>query len=314
MTGQLLLAASLALMGPPTTPVKASAAVTYARVPNCVFSIIDEAQVPAREAGELMEFDAREGKPVQAGQVLGQIDDQDAKTKKEVAELDAEAAEAQATNDIRIRAAVAGADVADAEYKNSLEIQRRNPGAISKSQLRKEELNVTHAKLQIDLAKHEYAVAGMTSKAKKAQVKATDLEIARRQIVAPLDGVIVQVSKHKGEWVQPGDPVLRMVRMDKLRIEGFLNAQEYAPIDVADRPVTIEVNLTRGRVEKFTSKIEFVSSLVEASGEYRIWAEVDNRLERNHWVLRPGMLAEMSITLELPPAPASSTKLKTTSK
>ena len=313
MSVNLMLAATLALMGPPTS-AKASAAPTHARVPGCLVSIHDEAHVPAREAGELMGFDAREGKPVQAGQVLGQIDDRDAKTKKEVAELDAEAAEAQATNRVRIDAAIAGAEVAAAELKRSEEANRRSPGTISASQILKERLAVTHAKLQIKLAEHEFAVAGMTSKAKKAQVNATDLEIARRQIVAPVDGVIAQVSKHKGEWVQPGDPVLHIVRMDKLRVEGFLKAQEYAPIDVADRPVTIEVTLTRGRVEKFTSKIEFVSPQIEGTGEYRIWAEVDNRLERNHWVLRPGMTAEMSITLDLPPAPASSTKLKTTSK
>lgn len=293
---------------------KSGSAAAFARVPHCVISLIDEAQVPAREAGELLGLDVREGAKVQAGQLLARIDDEVSRARREIAELEFQAAEAQATNEVRIEAAIAGADVAEAEFQQSLATNKRNPGSVSVSQLRKEQLAAKHAKLQIKLAEHEVAVAVLTSKGKGAQVKASDIDISRRQILAPIDGVVAQLSKHKGEWVNPGDALLRIVRMDKLRIEGFLNADEFSPIDVADRPVSVEVKLTRGRVEKFTTKIEFVSPLVEASGEYRVWAEIDNRQERDHWILRPGMTAEMTITVDVTPAPGSAAKGKTTSK
>jgi RND family efflux transporter MFP subunit len=313
MPATICLIAAFALAGPGTQPAKGSVSAATAKAPHCVISIIDEAQVPAREAGDLVSLDVREGAQVQKGQVVAQIDDLISQTKREVAQFDYEAANIQATNKIRIEAAVAGAEVAQAELQMSLDINKRGKGTISESQLNKERLAAKHAKLQIGLANHEFDVAGITSQAKQAQVKASDFDIEHRKIVAPLDGVVVQLTKHKGEWVNPGDAVLRIVRMDKLRVEGFLNAADFSPIEVADRPVTIEVKLARGRVEKFTSTLQFVSPLVEASGEYRIWAEVENRSERGHWLLRPGMEAEMSITLESTEKPASP-KLKTTAK
>jgi hypothetical protein len=34
---------------------------------------------------------------------------------------------------------------------------------------------------------------------------------------------------------------------------------------------------------------------LKAGGEYRVWAEVANRRERGHWLLRPGLEARMTI-------------------
>ena len=34
---------------------------------------------------------------------------------------------------------------------------------------------------------------------------------------------------HDGEWVQQGDTVMRLVRVDLLRVEGYLNAKDYRP-------------------------------------------------------------------------------------
>ena len=53
--------------------------------------------------------------------------------------------------------------------------------------------------------------------------------------------------------------------------------------------------------------ITFVNPLVQAGGEYRVWAEVVNRQENGEWLLRPGLEAEMTIdvgTLAARPADA----------
>ena len=51
----------------------------------------------------------------------------------------------------------------------------------------------------------------------------------RRKVRAPIDGVIVELKRHRGEWVAAGDTLLRLLRMDRLRIEGFINAKDYVP-------------------------------------------------------------------------------------
>jgi hypothetical protein len=67
---------------------------------------------------------------------------------------------------------------------------------------------------------------------------------------------------------------------------------------VDGRPVTATVRLAHGRRESFSGKVVFVSPEVEAGGQYRYWAEVDNRKTGEHWLLRPGLMAEVTIHLK----------------
>ena len=73
-----------------------------------------------------------------------------------------------------------------------------------------------------------------------------------------------------------GEPLLRLVRMDRLRVAGHVNAAHYGPHEVAGRAVSIRARLERGRDERFTGKITFVHP-EQNGGDYLVWAEVDNR-------------------------------------
>jgi multidrug efflux pump subunit AcrA (membrane-fusion protein) len=97
--------------------------------------------------------------------------------------------------------------------------------------------------------------------------------------------------------VAAGEPVLQVIRVDRLRVEGFLNATEVGPEEVAGRPVTVEVQIAGGRTARFSGKVVFISPLVQAGDKYRVRAEVENRTENNTPVLRPGMTATMTIAL-----------------
>ena len=120
-------------------------------------------------------------------------------------------------------------------------------------------------------------------------------------VAAPWAGVVVERYRRAGEWVQQGEPILRMVQMDKLRVEGFLKLEDFAPLEVDGAEVTVTFELTRGRVETRKSHIAVVSPEV-SGGEFRVIAYVDNELESNlrgkkQWLLRPGMMAQMTIVL-----------------
>ena len=123
------------------------------------------------------------------------------------------------------------------------------------------------------------------------------------RVTAPIDGVVVQRYRHTGEWIRSGEPVMHIVDMDNLRVEGFVDAGQLSPEDILGKPVTIEVELTRGRMAKYQATLNYVSPIVEASGDYRVWAEVTNKFHQldngqKFWELRPGLPAEMVIHLE----------------
>ena len=52
-----------------------------------------------------------------------------------------------------------------------------------------------------------------------------------------------------------------------------------------------------GKSETFVGRVTFISPLVQPGGEYRFWAEVDNRRHGDAWLLRPGVEAEMVIEM-----------------
>ena len=122
-------------------------------------------------------------------------------------------------------------------------------------------------------------------------------EIALRRIVSPLDGIVVKVHKHVGEWLQPGDPVVEILRIDRLWVEGYVNAADFNPGEIEGRDVIVDAEMARGRKMRFKGQVVFVKPVVEG-GDYLVQAEVENRQENGHWLLRPGLNAAMTIQLK----------------
>ncbi|HIN94993.1 MAG TPA: HlyD family efflux transporter periplasmic adaptor subunit, partial [Planctomycetes bacterium] len=276
-------------------------------VTNCNVALIKDGDVdiPAQEAGVLMKFHVREGSVVEAEADLAQIDDADAQVRLKSAELELSVAKKEALNDINVRAAKKAFQVAEAEWEQSLEVNKNAPGAIPKTQIKREELTKDRAKLQIEVAELEFEVAALTSEVRKQQVEVGGLSVERRRVKSPIAGVVEQRYKDVGEWVQPGEPIMQVIRMDQLRIEGFLRADEVFPTEVVNKDVSVEVVFKKAAddagnqlLEPFAGKLTFVSNQVQAGGEYKVWAEVKNRQTPDgQWVLRPGMVATMKIKL-----------------
>jgi macrolide-specific efflux system membrane fusion protein len=292
----ILLSAALAMTGPVSggkaaVPPPAGDPV----IEHCLVSLIEEAQIPGREPGVLVALEAKEGLQVKAGTIIGRIDDSEPTAVKRVKMKEHETEKEKATNDVNIRYAIAATDVAKAAYDKSMDANARTAKAVSAIELNKLKLEWRKAELQIEQAQLEKKVAGLTSDVKGAEVDSADLSIRRREITSPIDGIVVKVYRHLGEWVAPGDPVVRIVRVDRLRLEAFLNAHDFGPEEIDAKAITVEVDLARGRKVKFPGKVVFVSPLVEAGGEYRVLCDVVNRQENGQWLLRPGMIANMTI-------------------
>jgi macrolide-specific efflux system membrane fusion protein len=137
-------------------------------------------------------------------------------------------------------------------------------------------------------------VARLVLRQKEAELESARIKLARHQLVAPFAGMVVEINKERGEWVNPGDAVLRLVRLDRLRAQAFVPSREFAAHQQG-RPIALFVELPhKGRV-RFNATIVFVSPEVNpVNGQVLIWAEVDNK----SLALRPGQAA----TLEIEPA------------
>jgi multidrug efflux pump subunit AcrA (membrane-fusion protein) len=268
------------------------------RLPDCVISCEDEVLVPAQEPGALKELPVREGQQVKKGDLLAQIDDMIPQAQVDVAKAKLYAAIEQANSSVAVDYATAGYETAKGELRVSEAANQKTAGSVTDVRMEELKLKCTEMYLSIKKAETDRRVAACQAHVANAEMKAAEANRDHRRISSVLDGEVVELTKHVGEWVQAGDALMRLVRLDKLRIEGSVAAKNYLPSELQDQPVSISVELAHGKKETFTGKVVFVKPVVATGGEYDVRAEVENRKENGAWVLRPGLVAEMSIQLK----------------
>jgi len=277
----------------------------YAKIRHAVVSLKDYVQVPAMQAGVLRLLQLEDGTLVKEGvlitkdQQLGKLDDRDAAARQHAAQLDYEVSQGDWEKaSLAIMAADKTVDVAALEVLETRNVNNAAPGAIPKTQVRRQELTHERSQIEAETARHDKTGAGKTAELRQAQLDVASLNLDHHQIRSPIDGEVVQVYRKIGEWLSPGDPILRIVDLKTLRVEGFLKINNYLRQDIAGQPVIVEIQLPGGRTESFESTINYVSPLVQASGDYRVVCEVTNRKSDGFWVMLPGMDAELKIKLK----------------
>lgn len=272
---------------------------------RCLVSLIDEAKLSAGEAGLLVEIAITPGDRVTSGQVIARINDDQPQMAKLRAQAEYDQAVAKAKSDVDVRYAQKAQAVAQKASEKAEQSHKSVPGSVTDVERDRLRLEAEKSGLQIEQAQLERQLAALAAKVKEAEVETAEIEIRRRLVKSPLDGEVVDVQGNAGEWMQVGAPLAHIVRTDKLRVEGYVDAARWDPDQVRGRPVTVKVRLANDRTETFEGSISFVSPLVESGGDYRVFAEVPNRQSpgSGEWLLRAGQTATMTIHSDRPAAP-----------
>lgn len=267
------------------------------RVDSVVVTPIDQVDLAAREAGALEQIGVREGQTVESGALLARLDDTDAVLGLDKARLEREIADKEANDDVKLRFAKKALEVATAEEQRAVESAEKFSKSVSQTELDELRLTKQKAGLEVEAAAAEQDIARLTAKLKENAVETAMNNVAHRRILAPLAGMVVQIKRQRGEWVQPGDVVVRVVRLDRLRAEGFIDAHVVSG-DLVGRPVTLTVDLPGAPQSQFHGKIVFVNPESNpVNGQSRIWAEIENPQQTLH----PGLTGGLTIE----PAPAA---------
>lgn len=260
-------------------------------IPGVVLTLMEQADVPAREPGVLMHIAAKEGITVEAGQLLGQIDDADARLRSDKARTELAQSQAAAENDIKVRFAKKSADVAVAELQRAKDAAEKFDRSVSQTELDRLQLLADKSQLEVEQAAIDFNFSGLSRDLKQHDLQLAELSLQRRRITAPITGMVVQWRKHPGEWVEPGQPVVRIIRLNTLRAEGFAPATLLTLSSVGVK-VTLSVDLPQRPAAKFPGELVFVSPEIDPiNGQVRFWAEIQNpKLE-----LRPGQLGSLAV-------------------
>ena len=260
-------------------------------VKSVLIRLVEEVDAPARATGVLASLRVREGELVQEGQELARLEDRRAMLLKDKAKRDLETASKQAANDVDVRLAKEAAVLARAELRRAEEAARKLPDSISQSELDRLKFEAQRSTLELEKAERLLEIAQLGVKVKESEYEIAADNVDRHRIVAPLSGMVVEVYRRRGEWVEPGGKVLRILRMDRMRAEGFVHVRD-APDGLHDRSVTLVVHVPGRPATRFRGKVAYVSPEIDpVNGQIRMWAEIENPDLK----LRPGMRADMTI-------------------
>ncbi|QDU28467.1 Cobalt-zinc-cadmium resistance protein CzcB [Anatilimnocola aggregata] len=277
----LLLTALLAIAAEPET----------IEISSAVIKVVEDVAVSSSEAGLVAKLSVREGQMVKEGEPLAQLLDSAERLALERARLEAEIAARKATNEINVRYAKKSTEVARAELARSEETNLKYPKTVSDSELDRQRLVRERGDLEVKQAEHELEIATITQAIRDNERHTAQEMLDRRTIRAPLQGMVVELHRRPGEWVQPGETVARVLRLDRLRVEGFM-AAKHAQINLVGSKATVRVAGADGKARDFPGEVVFVSPEIDPiNSQVRIWAEVNNK----ELLLRPGMTASLLV-------------------
>ncbi len=284
----------------------------------------DELQEIAVQQAELnvriAELKANNSLPVETAKAMVREAEQE-KAKLEIA---ARISRKQSESDVAVRLAEKSKDIAKYELDRAQKAKESFSGSISNSELnrltvlfdqRTLEIEKTQEDRAISLLKPEADLAAVQQQAEaitrtqslaaekeqEQQVAQANLELAnselaeaklqleRRRLKAPFAATVVAVSRQPGEWVEPGSVVLRLIQLDRLRVEGFVSADQATEMKPGQR---VQIVFPGNVGKPVSGEIKFVSPEIEpVNQQVRIWAEFDNPEKR----IRPGLVATMEV-------------------
>jgi multidrug efflux pump subunit AcrA (membrane-fusion protein) len=266
-------------------------------VDNCMVRYFNKTKVPSESQGKLTELSVEEGMSIKKGDVIAIVDAKQAQLTLKLKRAEETVAKLNAQNDVNKRDAISSEAIARAEAKTYSELHDK--GATPYWEMRKKQAEADRALLRIELADLNESTAMAEYIAKQIGSELAESDIEMRTIRAEFDAFVETRFAQLGEWVQPGSPIVEIVQMDQLRIEGFVNALNYAGQFQKGSPVQVEVTIGGTRTDpitrKFAGKIEYVSTELDLNKRHRIWVRVPNERVGDDWLIKPGMSATMRI-------------------
>lgn len=226
---------------------------------------VDTAMVKAKVAGELLSLTVREGDTVKAGQMIGQIDPSDNRSRLQQAQENAAAAKAQL-------------DIAERTLKNNQALVDQN--FISRNALDTSISNAAAARASLRAAE------AATALARKA--------LADAVLTSPIAGVVSQRLMQPGERAALDARIVEVVDLSRLELEAAIT-----PEDVVDLRVGQTAQLrVDGLAEPLSARVARINPATQA-GTRAVMAYL---AVPGHPGLRQGLFGSGSIELARRPA------------
>lgn len=120
-----------------------------------------------------------------------------------------------------------------------------------------------------------------------AQLTAARAALADLQLTAPIAGTVAELTIHAGEWAAPGQPLLLLVDLRRLRVETTDLSELDVPRVAIGQPAQVTVKALAVQVAGRVSRIAPLAETLGGDVVYRVTVDLDT--------VPPGLLAGMTV-------------------
>lgn len=278
-----------------STGAKASPIENNLDLKNCTISFIDDIMLPAQESGVISSLSVKEGDAIKAGTVVGKIDDDLFQQILQQAKLRYELASEAAEDSLAIEAAEKKYKVATIEARKTSDLADK--GSKSESDRLMAIYTMEIAALERDKAIREQQKAGLEKRLEESRYLEAEKHVESHILQSGFDASVIKIMKKPQEYVQKGEAVMRIARMDRLWVQGAIEITDLNPEEVRGKRVTVTVQRAHDKTATFDGVITQVGLERQGLTRYMVKAEVQNRPIDGHWELQPLSGAVMRIHL-----------------
>lgn len=268
-------------------------------VQDCVVRFANEVRVPAMETGRVAEVMVKLNDMISAGIPIARLDDRSLLIRRRASLLRLNSAKSDAADNVELRYAELALAEARSELETSRSIQNDVMGAVPFSQVRKLKLAVERGELEVAQAKKNEQRADVEVALREADLSVIDDQLRNLHAEAPIGGVVLDVTRSVGEWIEKGEPIATIGQIDRLHVHALLMSQRIPATACRGLPVSVHWTDPSDGVERsLRGKVLSVDPQVLPGGRYRVHAEVINRTldhDSQRWLLQPGAQVQMKV-------------------
>jgi multidrug resistance efflux pump len=266
---------------------------------DCIVRFAQDVDVPALETGLVAAVSVAPNDMVDAGAPIARLDDRSLLIRRRAALLRLSSAKSDVLDDVEIRYAELALAEADAELETSRSIQRDVLGAVPLSQVRKLKLAVERGQLEVAQAKKRRKRAEVEVELLEADLSVIDDQLRNLHAESPISGVVLEVTRSKGEWIEKGQPVATIGRIDRLHVHALLRSDQISATVCRGLPVSVHWDDPASRSKRsLRGKVLSVDPQMLPGGRFRLHAEIVNRTAEHdptQWQLQPGAEVRMKV-------------------
>jgi RND family efflux transporter MFP subunit len=287
----------------PTVTVQVDAAekgpIQRKVVTDAVLYPLDQAAIVPRVVSSVKKWYVDKGSHVKAGQLLGELENQDlagAAMKSQggyaQAEVTYQMTMQKSAQDLKF--AKQSLDSAQKFYDGRAALYKE--GAVSAKDLDDASVALSQAKNTYDLSQKQYdlKVAEGAMNAAKGDTENANATLSYTKITSPISGVVTDRPNYPGETPAAGNPVITVMNLSQIVARSHVAQLEAASLKVGD-PATITIpgqpTLVKGRVTLVSPAVDPNSTTVE------VWVQAPNPKES----LRPGTSVRVAMVAQTVP-------------